>query len=468
MSSGILEKHTVKQSNLTAEQREKLDGVKASLQPLSGYADDYYSGLLTGNIEGLYSGFPLLDENLLGLRQTIVLAGAAKSGKTSFCTQLVKQISEFNGDKDYIEVYPKKGNAKKIKEKQAVLFYSLEMPKADLTTKIISQLANIGYWDIKLTRRPFLEDHGIGKTELTAPGEPFQDYDKEKERRLYDAEQTRAKMSNVFIRDITDYNLDPTKDGQQQPGTDKPALTFERVKEEIDAVRELTGADKIIVFIDHLQVWTVPADKYRDQIDKEGYLIKNFNAIALDKKVTMFLISQTNKESLKTAEDMDFSDPGKINYDGLLAAVKGSVDIVYLATGIWSLLKTGMRIGKEAGTYELGKKGKIKRDKIELQILLLATTERQAASRVYFVLYDPIKQRFSLHLPSTDRKKYDKLHKELEDVYHLTENEIKEFLNLKKNDKPSAPRRDENKENIAVIAQYAKKMLVEDQKDKAF
>jgi len=411
--------NTTEQKTAGAEEGKKIEKLEPTetnkLQPLSEYREKYYNTLKMDKIDGLYSGFPFIDNNLRGLRQTTVLAGSPKTGKTSFCTQLVTQIAAFNGSHLYPEIPLKnRGNNDypniEIKQKQAVLFYSLEMSTSDITTKIISQLSGVNYWEIKLNSKEKLEKISQEKAE----GEAF----------LLDqlalAEEQRMKMNNIFIRDLNDYT---DKDG-------KNTLDFATVRAEIDQVKAATGATELIVFIDHLQVFPIEPSTYKDQIDKEGQVIKEFNKIALEKGVTMFLISQTNKEAMKAAGDL-FSDLEKAekrpNIDEYLSGVKGSVDTVYIASGIWSMVKTGYSGYYERQPAERDGSGNIikeARPAMEVKLLALIITERNSAGGFFYLLYFPMQQKFEFIVI----KELDNRLKEL----GLSEAEIKEFKQEKK------------------------------------
>lgn len=348
-----------------AETNEK----EVTLQPLAKYVSDYYETLKDGaEIEGLYTGFNKIDFNLRGLRQTTVLAGSPKTGKTSFCTQLITQIAAYNGNHTDSE-------GKVILQKQAVLFYSLEMSKSDITTKLISQLSGVGYWKIRLNRGT-MEEAGKMDSPEVRPDDFVNPGGKTDKTRLMEAEKKRRQMDNIFIRDLNDY-------------TEKRQLNFDTLKEDIKAVKEQTGAAELIVFIDHLQVFPIDKKEYKDQIEKEGELIKKFNEIAITEKVAMFLISQTNKEAMKDSKDR-FRDLKEAkedpDIDTLLSGVKGSVDTVYIASGIWTLLKTGRE--------KFIENGKGHKQDLHVKILALHITERNSPGGLFYLLYFPIEQRF--------------------------------------------------------------------------
>lgn len=76
-------------------------------------------------ITGLDTGFARLNEYTHGLQDgnTVVVAGVPGGGKTTFCLNIMAHAA--------------------ITNKKNVLFYSLEMPKREISTKVCSSLSNI-------------------------------------------------------------------------------------------------------------------------------------------------------------------------------------------------------------------------------------------------------------------------------------------------------------------------------------
>ncbi|GAJ18538.1 unnamed protein product, partial [marine sediment metagenome] len=65
-------------------------------------------------------------------------------------------------------------------------------------------------------------------------------------------------------------------------------INFETVEQEIDFIRAEHKDKKLLVVIDHLQVFDVP--NYRDQIDKESKLVTGFKGISERTGATILLV----------------------------------------------------------------------------------------------------------------------------------------------------------------------------------
>src|SRR5690554_6189482 len=106
-------------------------------QPSTSYLNDYYQTLGDGQFAliGIETGFKEIDKATLGLSGVIVLGGVAGQGKTTLALQLSYMASE-------------RGTP--------VLFYSLEMPRRAVFTKILNRLAQVRYGDILLKGKPYL------------------------------------------------------------------------------------------------------------------------------------------------------------------------------------------------------------------------------------------------------------------------------------------------------------------------
>ncbi len=250
---------------------------------ISNYKEDYYNTLGLGDSEllGIDTGFTGLNKKIHGLRGLVILAGVPKTGKTSYILQLAFQSAQ-------------KGTP--------VLFYSLEMSKQQITTRMLSRLSKIPYIDILLKAGAYLK-----VKEQRNFKECFTDKQIES---LAMAEAIRNQTSNFYIRSLED----------------EAKIDFKAVEREIEFIKQKHSAKDVLVIIDHLQVF--PFDNYRDQIDKEQNLITKFNEIQKKTASTIVLISQKNKEAFKSKTSGNSNE---------MAGVKGSVDLVYLASLILTL-----------------------------------------------------------------------------------------------------------------------------------
>lgn len=243
-------------------------------KPAREFLEPYYKTLGDGTLEllGIKTGIAELDKKTLGLDGLIVLGGIAGQGKTSLALQLAFDACELG---------------------TPTIFYSLEMPKRAIFTKILNRLAQVKYSDILLKGRQYLDETRQDKN-------LYKLLTKEQADKLKQAKEKLTNTSDKFYlrsRESKEADID-----------------FASVEQEINLIKAEHKADKVLVVIDHLQVFN--AGDYKDQIDKEGRLITGFKGISERTGATIILISQKNKAG--------FTSRG-------LQTIKGSVDIVYLA-----------------------------------------------------------------------------------------------------------------------------------------
>lgn len=250
-------------------------------KPARDYLEQYYRTLGDGALEllGIKTGLAELDKKTLGLDGLIVLGGVAGAGKTSLALQLAFDACELG---------------------TPTIFYSLEMPRRAIFTKILNRLAEVKYSDILLKGRQYLDKTRQDKNVLNEEIDYYKLLTKQQAKNLKQAKERLTEVSDKFyIRSL---------ESQEQD------ISFESVEKEINIIKATHKAEKILVVVDHLQVFKVVG--YKDQIDKEGKLITGFKGISGRTEATILLISQKNKAG--------FTSEG-------LQTIKGSVDIVYLA-----------------------------------------------------------------------------------------------------------------------------------------
>ena len=263
------------------EQPVAVKGVEKP-KPAREFLEPYYKTLGDGTLKllGIKTGLAELDEKTLGLDGLIVLGGIAGQGKTSLALQLAFDACELG---------------------TPTIFYSLEMPRRAIFTKILNRLAQVKYSDILLKGRQYLDETGQDKNLLGENIDFYKLLTKEQADKLKEAKEKLTKASDKFYlrsRESKEADID-----------------FESVEREINLIKAEHKADKVLVVIDHLQVFNA-GENYKDQIDKEGKLITGFKGISERTGATIILISQKNKAG--------FTSRG-------LQTIKGSVDIVYLA-----------------------------------------------------------------------------------------------------------------------------------------
>lgn len=257
-----------KDFDLLPEQDIEIEGKP---QPASKYLEAYYQTLDNGETKylGIKTDFDKLNRATLGLDGLIVLGGLAGQGKTSFALQLAFEVSDIG---------------------TPAIFYSLEMPRRAIFTKILNRVARVRYSDILLKGRQYLTGDKIEKKLLS------------------ETEISGLLAGKDILKRIGDiFYIRTLERGEAE-------INFETVEQEINFVKAEHKIEKILVVIDHLQVFKV--ENCRDQIDKESRLITGFKGISERTGATILLVSQKNKAG--------FLHSG-------LQTIKGSVDIVYLA-----------------------------------------------------------------------------------------------------------------------------------------
>lgn len=251
-------------------------------KPAREFLEPYYKTLGDGTLDllGIKTGIAELDKKTLGLDGLIVLGGIAGQGKTSLALQLAFDVCELG---------------------TPTIFYSLEMPKRAIFTKILNRLAQVKYSDILLKGRQYLDETRQDKNLLGEDIDFYKLLTKDQADKLKTAKEKLTNTSDKFYlrsRESKEADID-----------------FASVEQEINLIKAEHKADKVLVVIDHLQVFNA-GENYKDQIDKEGKLITGFKGISERTGATIILISQKNKAG--------FTSRG-------LQTIKGSVDIVYLA-----------------------------------------------------------------------------------------------------------------------------------------
>ncbi len=265
------------------EKPKQIDGLP---KPTADDLSDYYKTLGDGsrNLIGIETGITPLDKATMGLSGVILLGGIAGQGKTSLALQIAYETCE-------------RGTP--------VIFYSLEMPKRAIFTKILNRLSSVSYADILLKGRPYL-DPETQNTDLMGEKVDYHSlFSKDEAEALDEARNKLVKIgSRFYVR---------SRERGEQP------INFTTLEAEINLVKAQHNAEQVLVVVDHLQVFDYRKDEKEratDQIDKESKLIDRFKEASERTATPILLISQKNKQG--------FNSSG-------LESIKGSVDLVYLA-----------------------------------------------------------------------------------------------------------------------------------------
>ncbi len=258
--------------------------VKVSGLPKTAGEDlpEYYQTLGDGSrkLIGIATGISEIDRATMGLSGVIILGGIAGQGKTSLALQVAYEACE---------------------QGTPIIFYSLEMPKRAIYTKILNRLSRVGYSDILLKGRPYL-DPDAKQNDLMGGEVDYKSlFTKDEKDALKQAQDRLIKVGDrLYIR---------SREREEAP------INFKTLEAEINLVKVKHNAERVLVVIDHLQVFTLE-ERVADQIQKESKLIDGFKGVSEKTDTPILLISQKNKQG--------FTSSG-------LESIKGSVDIVYLA-----------------------------------------------------------------------------------------------------------------------------------------
>lgn len=257
-----------------------------NIKPATDYLDTFYNELGDGTktLLGFRTGIDKLDNHILGLRGLIVLAGQPGAGKTSFALQLAFGVCE--------NLTP-------------VIFYSLEQTRKQILSIILSQESDISYRDIMLKGKALIDDN-IGDFTL-----------KEREVLKTAKESIEKKLDNFYIRSYEE---------------NQPDISLDILSKEIKGI-QLKHEKKALIVIDQIQDLEVKSSDYKDQIDKEGKVIRELSKIVSETGSCIISISHLNKEA--------FNKSG-----ANMSGVKGSVDLVYKPESVWQLCLEG---GENAG-----------------------------------------------------------------------------------------------------------------------
>jgi len=250
--------------------KPKVKEIEGGLTPISKWLDSYGDQLGDGERQyiGIETGDKAIDEAFSGLHGVIIIGGKAGGGKTTIATHFAKRVAQ-------------KGTP--------VLFYSLEMPKEDILNKLLSSIAEVGYYDIVLKGKSAFSGTGAGK--------------------LSEGKANKIKKARKELEAFAGCIYIRTGSGGEQ-------VTFEQLEKDILHLKEQHKTEQVFVVIDHLQMFTPkkPSKEIRDTIDKEQDIIDNFVKTKKDTGACFLLISQQNKGGY------DKSSP---------ESIKGSVDNLY-------------------------------------------------------------------------------------------------------------------------------------------
>jgi hypothetical protein len=256
---------------------------------------------------------PKLDQMTLGLRGLMLLAAAPNVGKTTLAIQLGLDAVVHNAPD------------------AAFLFVSLEMSRWEMLTRFRSRLARLDYNTL------VFGSGGFGANAQTFTNEEFAN--------LVAAHDKLLDIGSR-LRILDDKNF--------------PTPTLEKIIDQVKDLKASSGASRVFVAVDYLQVWPVPdavAKHIRTDIDADKWRIGQMKELrdAVGSENATLVISEARKPSSEAQE-----------WAGDMAAVMGAARGTY-TPDIVLLLNPLLddELGKIAGVTDktAGEAGKKQRER---------------------------------------------------------------------------------------------------------
>jgi len=255
------------------------------ITPITVGLDTYLDGLGDGSkkYEGLETGMEEFDKLIGGLNRFTLLAARAGTGKSTLAVQLALGVIQTS------EV--------------PVLYYSFEMPRADIMTMVIQNL-----------RRP--HHYKLTRPEIVLRGRATGNSHETKDAITESTAALRELGGFLFVVDAAD----------GEP-------TTERMKKDIEDVRAATKATDVLVIIDSIQDLVKPGNAGSTAAEAET--AQRIVELQMDTGATFLAISQKSKGA-------SLDDP--------YAAVLGSVSLIHKPTAVVELISVYdmMRACKDA------------------------------------------------------------------------------------------------------------------------
>jgi replicative DNA helicase len=253
-----------------------LQGIKAAteekiLNRVSGYMPDFVKQI-AGNTPPIPTGFPLLDKYLEGgLHPGLVILGAISSlGKTTFTLNIADTLAAAGYD---------------------VLFYSLEMSRFELISKIISRRTAL----YCLTNKKPLT---LAKTNLgVSDFKRYQSYSTEEKTLLQTCmnEFAEGAAQNLYIRE-----------GLQDIGT-------EQIRQDIKTHLFFTGRRPVVI-VDYVQILKTPDVHFTDKQKTDANVV-DLKRISRDFNLPIVGISSFNRDNYREPVNMAaFKESGALEY----------------------------------------------------------------------------------------------------------------------------------------------------------
>jgi replicative DNA helicase len=240
--------------------------------PITDGLADYLKAMGDGSkpYEGLQTGIDVIDHLIGGLNRFVLLAARAGTGKSTLAMQMAVGVIET--------------------EQVPVIYYSFEMPRADIMTLALQNLRR-GH-DQKLTRHQIvIQGNSTLNSDVTAA--------------IHESADALKELGGLlFVIDASDG--DPTTD---------------RMSADIAQVRQLTGAKDVLIIIDSIQDLVKPGNAGSTAAEAET--AQKLVEIQMATEATILAISQKSKGA-------SLDDP--------YAAVLGSVSLIHKPTSVLELI----------------------------------------------------------------------------------------------------------------------------------
>lgn len=240
---------------------------------VAGYMDTYIARLRYP-AKVTPTGFPKLDRRLGGgLSAGLIVVGAVSSlGKTTFLLQVADNMTAAGAD---------------------VLYFSLEMSKAEIITKSLSRLSYIKSQERNGTAQYAKDTNSIllgatkfNETEIGVLNDCLKEYEREHASRMYIIEGDDGEAGEMTI------------DGLYKRAQDHIAKT----------------GNTPVIFVDYLQILP-PAKEKMSDTEAVRYNVKKLKDISRELSTPVIVISSFNRANYKTVGDMEsFKQSGGIEY----------------------------------------------------------------------------------------------------------------------------------------------------------
>lgn len=237
-------------TNYKPDEQTKKDKAE-KLLPLANELEQYRDELGDGKRQyrGLVTGFNEVDNLISGLDRFILMAGRSGAGKTTLATQLGLGVAKHS----------------------PVLFYSLEMGRAEITTMMLQVLAK-----------------GLYRNEIELRGNDPELPKPTKDKLEQAFNELEGLSENIYIKDAT----------SGIPAIADPNNATS-IYNAIESLKKAHKTDKVLVIVDSVQD-IVPLTA--NQVQAEILTVQELTEVQQKTGATILVIAQKNKGSIKSVD----------------------------------------------------------------------------------------------------------------------------------------------------------------------